>query len=95
MSLGMDSIPAVVKEISVVDTGKFLSTTAPPSTIVVKVTCGSVGELLGALVSVGASVGGSLGASVGKLVGASVGQPTVFLVSNQQTSLYSPAQKPH
>ena len=77
MSLGMDSIPAVVKEISVVDTGKFLSTTAPPSTIVVKVTCGSVGELLGALVSVGASVGelvgGSVGASVGTFVGLAVG----------------------
>ena len=92
MSLGMDSIPSDVKEIDVVDTGK-LSVALP--LFLMKVTCGSVGELLGALVSVGASVGGSLGASVGKLVGASVGQPTVFLVSNQQTSLYSPAQKPH
>ena len=75
-SVGMDSIPPDVKEIDVVDTGKFLSTT-PPSTFVMKVTCGSVGELLGALVSVGASVGelvgGSVGASVGTFVGLAVG----------------------
>ena len=71
MSLGMDSIPAVVKEISVVDTGK-LSVAVP--LFVMKVTCGSVGELLGALVSVGASVGELVGGSVGAMVGASVGQ---------------------
>ena len=70
MSLGMDSIPSELNPISVVDTGK-LSVAVP--LFVMKVTCGSVGELLGALVSVGASVGELVGGSVGSLVGSLVG----------------------
>ena len=84
MSLGMDSIPSDVKEIDVVDTGK-LSVTVP--LFVMKVTCGSVGELLGALVSVGASVSELVGGSVGSLVGSLVGLAVGLAVGSGYTSL--------